>query len=185
MLEENVIAMIVKARELGVLEDIQSHLLPEDARTGTCTITCGDCDQFEDIYGHHSKKCCTDRNQVLSLNGGSLLCNPDRQEPMSIMTRGVYIHNIRQSHTKKKLTIVVFYAHGPCGAGEDFNLSVWDVLDHLVKAKIYMKNIALPDLGLKFMCFFHADMGSGKKRTYFVNPQKWEEHKETLKAMLD
>lgn len=180
--------MLLKARELGILQDVDSHLLPDDTKIGTCTITCADCDQFLDIFTHHSEKCCNHRHQIFSLNGGSLLCNPDRQEPIAIMKRGIYINDIREACEMKSIKIVSFYAHNPCGIAKKLKLSIWDILDHLVKAKKYMKETALLDLtegGLKYMCFFHLDKGRGTKRTYFVNPQKWARHKDELKSMLD
>lgn len=155
----------------GVLLEVKAHLIDESS--GTIMVTCADGDQMTDVYRHHEGVCIHHRSDprihLFSLNGGAKLIAENSPLQMGGEDE-ILLKHMQFARVKKDIETVVLYAHAPCGAAYDHDLSFSDVLELLFAGKDRVKR-TLP--GIKVACFCHVDYGDGKKRTYFVSRDAW------------
>lgn len=171
--------LIKRLREAGIFEDVDPHRIKNNHQ-GFIVVVCGDCDQATDIHGHHSS--ITSRIGQLrgihefKLNGGALrlpLKSPLNKK--GLPADKVLLRDIKDAIFLKEMQTIVIYAHFPCGAAGLCGLTVLEQLDLLVKAKRRLKKEFSE---VKVACFFHVDYTNGRKRTYFISLQNWEENRE-------
>lgn len=160
----------------GVLADVEEHKI--DQTNGVIMVACADGDQMPDIFlfqkKMEEKQRKTPRIHTIALNGGALLI--PENSPVATGESKILIGHIRVAMDLKKIKTIALYAHAPCGAAGLCKLSVEVILDLLIQAKMQIKR-EISDA--KVACFFHVDYGDGKKRTYFVSRDKYEEWKQS------
>lgn len=164
--------------QAGVFADVEDHLL--DQGNGVIMVTCSDGDQMPDIFsfqekmrGDHRKN---PRIHTIALNGGALLIGENSPLKSDGEDR-VMLKHIKQAIELKGITTIALYVHAPCGAAGLCRLDMRQVLDLLMEAKRRIKT-EMP--GVTVACFCHVD--NGKKRTYFVSRERYEEWKQRQAA---
>lgn len=196
----------------GTLEKVYPGMLKEISKEGVICLTCSDGDQMFDLYLHlvrvyfeawcHSqskwlrfllfwpffaafmvRNFFAPRIHLFALNGGAMLLSPDWPTPEEAI---VLKRHIIKALKLKRIATIFLYAHVPCGAAAECNLTEWDVLDRLAKAKDVVKELeADPEVqGLfkvygkeKFQvqCFVHVHWQDGRKRTYHIRRKAWRD----------
>lgn len=169
--------LIQQLRKAGVLTKVEQEKL--DQKNGILAVPCADGDQMSDLFAFQQKMQKGHRHDprlhMPSLNGGALLIpensplnKPDREDL-------IMLKHIRQGVELKGMDVVALYAHAPCGMAGLYSLNAEQVIDLLLQAKTRVKQ-TLP--GKTIACFFHVDYNDGRKRTYFVDRDKWEAYQE-------
>jgi hypothetical protein len=172
-------------REMEILNNIQDHKIP--AEVGTVTICCSDGDQFDDLYTHQRNVCHTNRHHQVTLAGGALVI--PQKSPLgriARISRPVVFLNVEIGIEKKGIKTIPLYGHAPCQAAYDLGLDLLDVIEQLICAKQELRKRFGKVQGFKVCPFLHIDYGDGKKRTYFVDKEKWlalGDKKAQLKAL--
>ena len=167
-------------RGLGILKDVMPRKLPaEDAKRGMILTCCADGDQFDDTYAHLAQACLEympwPRIHPLPRMGGAIVI--PRDSPLHREHYGAdLVQDILDSYRIKEISLVVLYAHAPCGAATKASLSLAQVLNWLAKAKVELKRTAESQkLPLKVACFVHIDRGAEEgRRTYFFPVGEWQ-----------
>lgn len=165
--------LIRELREADVLQDIDGHRLNQE--DGAILITCSDADQFFDMFRHQVKMQADQRTDprihVFAWNGGALALAPD--SPINRITHAedVFLQQIADARSMKKIDTVALYAHAPCGAARMAGIDLEESFVLLISAKQKIKTL---NQGIQLANFFHVDYGEKVKRTYFFCRQKWE-----------
>ncbi len=109
------------------------------------------------------------RIHELKLNGGALLIASG--SPVTHLGEDrVLIEHIKSAMKMKHIQTVVLFAHAPCGMAGMFNMSLKQVLENLIEAKLRLKSELV---GAKVVCFVHIARANGIRRTYFISAAKW------------
>ncbi len=159
-------------RQENILEEVKPKSL--DLSNGAIAVVCADGDQFFDYYNHVTslakEQLGRERVHIMALNGAALLLSnewPDKEEGVVLRRHINVAVDLKEIHT------IILYVHAPCGAAGICHFDAKKVLDLLVQAKDNVKQIR-PDI--KVICFVHVDWGEGKKRTYFLSREKWNDY---------
>ncbi len=164
-------------RGKGVLKDEEVHRVPMSK--GTTLVCCADGDQFDDLYANLAGMCLQKmpwpRIHTLTCHGGALIIPSD--SPLNKGFRGVnMIEDIVDAWSMKGTEMVALYAHAPCGAATKIGMSLAQILDNLVQAKLELKQALLKaGATTKVVCLVHIDRGAEEgKRTYFLSAAEWQ-----------
>lgn len=165
-------AFLKKLRGEDILEEVEPKSL--DLSNGVIAVVCADGDQFFDYYSHIAslakEQLGRERTHILALNGAALLLAndwPDKEEAIVLKRHISGAVDLKNIHT------VLLYTHAPCGAAGVHHMDVRKILDLLTQAKENVKQIRSD---IKVICLVHVDWGDGKKRTYFLSREKWENY---------
>jgi hypothetical protein len=166
-----------KLRKMRILCDVDAHRIPMEQ--GVILVFCSDGDQSDDTCATVAQHCLEHRpNPRIHMQaqpGGALLIPED--SPLNLRNRGLnLVEDICVGYQLKGISTVALYAHAPCGAATLANLSLEEVINLLVRAKLRLKTHAMGlGIELKAACFLHIDRGTqGGKRTYFVSAGAWQ-----------
>lgn len=164
-------------RGKGILKDEEVQKVP--IRNGSTLVCCADGDQFDDLYANLAGMCLQKmpwpRIHTLTCHGGALIIPSD--SPLNKGFRGVnMIEDIVDAWSIKGTEMVALYAHAPCGAATKIGMSLAQILDNLVRAKLELKQaLAKAGANTKVVCLVHIDRGEGEgKRTYFLSVAEWQ-----------
>lgn len=166
--------IVQKLRKAGVLKDVDpSQIKTAKDKGGEIVIMCSDGDQFAEMYSHRIRKTGSIRPEkhrphMIALAGGPLLISPN-----SPIHNPIIIQQIDGAIQLKGIKNIALYGHVPCGAPSlvEAELSVYNMIRLLMEGEDEIKN-AFGDVEVKR--YFHVD-NHGKKRTYFISREKWEE----------
>ena len=163
--------VIRSMREHEALVNLDGHRLDPQ---GIVLITCADCDEFSDIYGHKAELFQSNghapRIHPLSRNGGALMLVP--QSPAIKRGRSTatdLLEEIQEACAWKKIRTVTPYIHAPCGKAVVSKINFISQMTLLFQGKQLLKN-RLP--GISVACFCQIDYGNSK-RTYFASREKY------------
>lgn len=157
-----------------------------NASKGIILCGCGDCDQ-ERIYSSYLAEIVTTRIHQVRYNGGALSISPHSPLHFVIDDDGsrhakgvVQTVDVRDSIIMKGIATVALVAHAPCGAAMGKEMTLDDIVGHLVGAKrelVKRYRGGEHDLGIRVACFLHVDWPSlapklrKPPRTYFVSQE--------------
>jgi hypothetical protein len=162
-------------RKRDVLRDIEGNRLAAD--NGVILVTCGDGDQFADLFQHKAGMVAgttgKPRFHTLSLNGGALLIPKGSPFNQDIPYDQVLLENIREAVRLKDIFTVAVYVHAPCGKAKSASLDFADVIGLAVDAKRRIRDEVRVS-GLKVAAFCHVDWEDGK-RTYHISAEAWDQ----------
>lgn len=168
--------LIRELRQVGVLKDIENHLL--DQRAGTVLVTCADADRFPDIFHHQEKmqseQRTSSRIHTLSWHGGAIACAPCSPVNKVKSADKVFLGQIIDARCEVKTDIpaIALYAHAPCGAAALHHVDLATVIGLQMRVKQKVKS-RLRDYPAAIAPFFHVDYGMSQ-RTYFLCRTAWE-----------
>lgn len=161
-------------RSANVFQNMASREL--DLSDGVIIVPCADGDQMPDLFTHElglfAELGIPPRVHELALNGGALLIPQDSPVRREGTEDRVLVQHLKDAQTLKNINLVMLYAHAPCGAAALAGLDLRGVVKLLMAAKTRIKE-EIPTF--KVACFLHIDWGGGKRRTYFVSRDEWEE----------
>ncbi|MDO8557802.1 MAG: hypothetical protein Q7S09_01250 [bacterium] len=167
---------IVVMRKFGVLVDVDPQRMRQE--DGVICVTCADGDQMPDVFQQQVKFALEagfkPRPHQLSLNGGALLIPEESPLNKELREDATLLAHIRGGIKLKGIRTIVLYIHAPCGAAGLAGLTFKESIDLLIKAKDRIKKEILD---VRVACFCHVDREHGtghKKRTYFVDEERWE-----------
>lgn len=160
-------------RLANVFQNVASKEL--DLSEGVIIVPCADGDQMPDLFtyelGLFAELGIPPRVHEIALNGGALLIPQDSPVRREGAEDRVILQHLRDAQALKGIDLVMLYAHAPCGAAGLAGLDLRGVVKLLMAAKTRIKE-EIPSL--KVAVFIHMDWGDGKKRTYFVSRDRWE-----------
>lgn len=155
-----------------VLQSLKGHRLNQS--DGIILVSCGDCDQFADIF---EQKIRMQKDQRLDTrihpitpNGGPIRLvhdspanKPGRTYDLDLMDDILFVAR------KKVVRTVALVIHLPCGHAAEHSLAFFQMLRLLIQAKHQLKTEGAPYIQ-RVACFLHVDYQDEKgKRTYFVS----------------
>lgn len=166
-LTKDQLEMISELRNgLGVLQEISSHRIPEEAQRGTVLVSCADGDRVDDIFGFHKKCHAHGRHHLLTAAGG----------PVTGVwgTGNLLAEEIDIARRVKAIETIVLVAHLPCAMAWSQGMTIPAILDALFERKSWVKQ-HFPIYGHKkggVVCHVHVDDGK-KMRTYHACKDAW------------
>lgn len=107
------------------------------------------------------------------------------ESPMNPIPRSdeVFLTELLEAHEITNLFDYVVYAHWPCGKALKHGLGIHDVVDHLMRARIRLKE-QCPAIKVKTL--FHVDLLSEVSdkgmKSYFADPKDYAVYLDSLKA---
>lgn len=151
---------------LGVLSEISSHKIPEEAAQGTILVSCADGDRVDDIFVHHKKCHKHGRHHLLAAAGGPIA---GRWGVGDFLAEEIDI-----ARRVKTIEAIVLVAHAPCAMARAQGMSIPDVLNTLFARKQWVKQRfpVYADRKGGVACHLHVDDGS-KMRTYHACKDAW------------
>lgn len=174
-------------RKALVLQKISGHQI--DQRHGVVAVLCPDCDQFADIYAHHSRLQKRQRRKSrihpITRNGGTLrLIASSKTNKRGRTTAKDLLDEIKESLLLKNIKTVIVYVHAPCAKANGSGITFYERLRDLFEAKKILKTLRRSVPGLKVACFCHIDFGPnfrrfGKRKrrlTYFASREAWKKY---------
>lgn len=174
---------IRELREANVLQDINGHLLNQEA--GAILITCSDADQFFDMFRQQVRMQADQRADprvhVFAWNGGALALAPNSPINRIANAENVFLQQIEDARAMKKINTVTIYTHAPCGAAQMAGIDLEEGFDLLIAAKQKIRTL---NQGIQLASFFHVDYGGKIKRTYFFCRREWEKWAQQHRATL-
>ena len=162
----------------GVLQDVKGELL--NRKNGVVYCACSDGDQFHDRYCRQSlfqmeQRADHPRIHPLTLNGGPLLCHP--KSPLVNVNSTLaydYYEMLFASTNMKETWSIILEGHAPCAAARKIGLSLFAQLDIQMYVSVMARHRG--DLeNIDIVDHFHLSYGCARKRTHFINPEKWNE----------
>lgn len=164
-------------RGKGILKDEEVRRVP--IHKSSTLVCCADGDQFDDLYANLACMCLHTmpwpRIHTLTCHGGALII--PSESPFNKGFRGVnMIEDIVDAWSMNGTEMVALYAHAPCSAATKIGMSLAQILDNLVRAKLELKQtLAKAGATTKVVCLVHIDRGEGEgKRTYFMSAAEWQ-----------
>lgn len=178
--------LIASYKAARVLDNIDGHKL--DPKTGLIIVSCGDPDQFPEMYDYKVADIlnsgCQKRVTPMSPLGGALRIPMLSPANYATPYYGEYLmFDMKYLFDHKGISTVALYIHAPCAmAREAGNLSFEDIVRIAFTAKSHIKaNIP----GVRVAVFCHIDYGDGKKKTYFIARQRWiQYHQNSSRASV-
>ncbi len=166
--------IIKELKKQDILQPPRGYQL--DYRNGVIMVACADGDQLYDLFTTHAGLCPSNPNRhrihLLTRNGGALWISRPRTFNRQTDEVGSLLKEIQKAHSMKHINAVALYTHVPCGVADEFNTDIVTNLKLLIEAKILVRPLS-PDF--QTAEFFHVDYGQGKKRSYYVSPEKFDE----------
>lgn len=151
---------------LGVLREISSHRIPEEAQRGTVLVSCADGDRVDDIFGFHKRCHAHGRHHLLTAAGGPIAgvwgTGDQLAEEIDIARRA------------KAIETIVLVAHAPCAMARSQGMTIPQIMDALFARKEWVK-MRFPIYADKkggVVCHVHVDDGK-KMRTYHACKDAW------------
>lgn len=167
-LTETELQILKELKKQDVLQPLRGYQL--DYRNGVIMVACADGDQMYDLFNTHASLCPSNPNHarihLLTRNGGALMLL--RNERLSCDLS----KEIATASDLKHIKATALYTHTPCGIADALDITIGRSLNRLVTAK---QRIDESNLHLQVACFFHVDYGQGKKRSYYVSPERLDE----------
>jgi hypothetical protein len=171
-LTEAELQIIKELKENDVLEPLRGFQL--DYSNGVVMVACADGDQMYDLFTTHASLCPCNPNRhrihLLTRDGGALVLPSVH---FANQASNILLNEIAAASLMKDIKTVALYTHIPCGIADKFGIKTKEnvVLLTLAKQRVEWMNV----LNLQVACFFHVDYGQGKKRSYYVSPEKFDE----------
>lgn len=156
------------------------------AENGFVLCVCTDCDQVVDTWEHFDSTITEANKQfrpwLVPKPGGAL------RIPKSIISEStalphdeVMLEDIEFGLVRKQITSIYLFSHAPCAAAADFNLSLFDQIELLVKAQERLEEHFGHIPGLEVKSFFHACYSADSRKTRFVSAKRWYENIESYR----
>ena len=110
----------------------------------------------------------------LGWHGGIIRIVEDSSTNQIPRSDEMFLTELLEAHEITKLSDYVVYAHWPCGKALKHGLKIYDVVNHLMKARIRLKELCP---AIKIKTLFHVDVppevsDTGMK-SYFADPRDY------------
>lgn len=150
-----------------VLDDLDMNEADYLKHDGFAALMCGDCDFSLDSIAHLQLCFDTGCIQLLSVNGGALMLDPE-SPPNRIGVNGAEFlrDQVYMTFMQKKFRHLFLDAHVPCGAATRHHMSAKDIVESLMRAKDFLieGKDRPPRLDTIYLLLRYWD--GGKLRTY-------------------
>lgn len=177
-IREEDVALIKMLRKDGVLLKIDPELLR--VKNGSVLVYCSDSNHsidkwnyFESIVTQAQK---IHRPFPIPQPGGALwIAESSMLASINLPIDQVMLFGIEFALREQGIRSVFLKTHAPCKAALNYNLSIFDQIELLVKGKERVKKQFAEFEGLEVRCFFHVCYPGQRRETRLVSVQKWYE----------